>query len=134
MPGKKTKNKYTAAGQPRKFQSPEDMKVAIDKYFKKEKGVWTICDLTEALGFCSRSALLDYEGYTKEYYGIIKAAKNKIEAQHERNLSQGQCTGSIFYLKNAGWSDKQQIEHSGNMGVSIVNFKDSDKVDPDKDK
>lgn len=122
---KKTKKHKTAAkpmGKPRLFNSPEEMQVKIDEFFKTEKEL-TITGLCLFLGMKSRQALINYEGYSKEYHDIIKVAKMRVEMYYEKKLTQNNCTGSIFWLKNAGWKDKQDIEHSGDMGINIISWK-----------
>ncbi len=51
----------------------------------------------------------------------IKECIDKKEAQLERLALDGDVdkTMAIFSLKQLGWKDKQEIEHSG--GISIVN-------------
>jgi hypothetical protein len=34
---------------------------------------------------------------------------------YEENLMDKACTGSIFALKNMGWSDKSEIDHNINI-------------------
>lgn len=101
--------KELRTGRPRKYKTPEEMQVRIDEYFDSfEKP--TICGLTLALGFIERKALLNYEGYGKEFYAIIKRAKTVVEDYYERNLSiNTRATGAIFALKNFDWSDRQDI-------------------------
>ncbi len=64
-----------------------------------------------------RESLYDYE----EFSTLRKKAINKKEAQLERMALDGDVdkTMAIFSLKQLGWKDKQEIEHSG--GISIVN-------------
>lgn len=102
-------NKHKHAGQPRKYDSPEQMKVAIDDYFDTTTKI-TICGLALHLGFVGRRSLLDYEGYSKEYLLTIKAAKSRVEQYYEEHLVESGAAGSIFALKNFKWSDKQEID------------------------
>jgi hypothetical protein len=102
-------------GRPRKYESPEQMQHAVDAYFKKceadGKGP-TICGLSLALGFITRKSLLDYEGYGKNYLITIKKARLRVEAGYEANLQGTKPAGSIFALKNMGWSDRHDYSHS----------------------
>lgn len=98
------------AGRPAKYESAQDMQVAIDKYFDKTEKM-TICGLALSLGFNSRQSLLNYEGYSEEFMDTIKAAKSRIEQYYEEHLTQPGAAGSIFALKNFHWKDKQTQEH-----------------------
>jgi hypothetical protein len=77
------------------------------------------------LGFDSRQSFYDYEKRDGFSY-IIKKARLKVESHYEQCLQYGNVTGAIFPLKNMGWSDKQEIEHSG--GVTIHIDKDDAKA------
>lgn len=115
-----------AGGRPRKFKKPADMQKAIDYYFEQEKlskRPPTICGLALHLGFVSRNSLLDYEGYSKEFFCIIKKAKTRIEQMHEMQLSGTQKpTGHIFWLKNFGWKDEKGVHLGGEIKVQIVDY------------
>ncbi len=100
-----TKNK----GRPRKYKSVKAMQEAIDKYFASDEKI-TICGLAIYLGFVSRNSLLDYEGYSKGFFGTIKEAKSRVEAYYEEHLIESGCAGSIFALKNFGWKDKVEAD------------------------
>lgn len=66
-----------------------------------------------------RETLYDYE----EFSTLRKAAIDKKEAQLERLALKGEVdkTMAIFSLKQLGWSDKQQVEHSGDAGfIKII--------------
>lgn len=85
----------------------------MDAYFKDDKKVFTVCGLALHLGFISRQSFVDYKGYGKEFSDVVKKAITRIEAQHEERLGvSGKPTGSIFWLKNHGWFDKREHEHS----------------------
>jgi len=64
-----------------------------------------------------RQVLYEYDEFTT----LIKRAVAKKEAQLERMALTGDVdkTMAIFSLKQLGWRDKQEIEHSG--GINIVN-------------
>lgn len=99
-------------GRPAHYDTPDELAAACQDYFD-----WcntsltkpTITGLTLYLGFCSRSSLDDYANRTTDFSYIIKRAKLAVENGYELS---GQ-TIDIFALKNMGWSDKTQIEHSG---------------------
>jgi len=59
----------------------------------------------------SRDDLYNYD----EFYALRKTAIDKKEAQLERKALNGEIdkTMAIFSLKQLGWSDKREVEHSG---------------------
>ncbi|OKP91412.1 transposase [Paenibacillus sp. P32E] len=75
----------------------------------------------EAVDIMVENALLKRAmGYT--YEEITK--ENGVETKRVLKEVQPDTTAQIFWLKNRKskqWRDKQDIEHSGNMGVQIVN-------------
>ena len=105
---KENKEKH-AGGRPRKYNSPEEMQVAIDDYFATTTKI-TICGLALHLGFVSRTSLINYAGYGEEFMNTIKAAKAKVEQYYEEHLIGTGAAGPIFALKNFKWSDKQEID------------------------
>lgn len=126
-----------SAGRPALFKSPEDLQDAIQAYFefckpKIEDGELkslgenvTITGLALYLGFESRQSFYDYEKH-EEYSYIIKKARLQVENGYEKNLYSKNPAGSIFALKNMGWTDKQEIdqktEHSGTVGFTGINI------------
>lgn len=100
-----------AVGRPPKFESPAEMQKAIDDYFKDEPEYPTQSGLALSIGFADRESLRQYKA-KDEFTNTVRRALARIDAIHERNLFENGCSGSIFYLKNRGWSDKQQLEHS----------------------
>ena len=119
------------AGRPRKFDTPEEMQREITAYFdvcKSKDYLPTICGLALALGFTSRQSLLDYEGYSDQFFDAIKRAKLQIEEGYERHLIKGRnAAGPIFALKNFNWKDHQDINLGGQKDnpVQIVRFDDT---------
>jgi len=112
-------------GRPRMFNTVEEMQVLIDRYFqdcKKDNEPLTITGLALALGFTSRQAVMNYEGFTdnngRMFLDTIKTAKLRIENAYEkRNIENGRG-GDIFALKQFDWTDKQEIKHSGEMNLN----------------
>ena len=94
-------------GRPRKYQSVEQLQAAIDSYFESTEKV-TITGLALHMGFNSRQALSNYEGYSEEFHDAIKRAKSRVEMYYEEHLVESNAAGAIFALKNYGWSDKIQ--------------------------
>lgn len=108
----------------RKYKNAEEMKVLIDEYFEvcnANKIPYTVSGLARHLGI-SRKTLLEYKNkYGGEYADIIEDAKTRIEEFVETCLfKKSIATGVIFNLKNNfGWSDKQEVEHSGDVNVKL---------------
>jgi hypothetical protein len=116
-------------GSPAFYDSPEEMAREIDQYFEYIKGeqgeqeitqgkkkvkvkVWirepeptSITGLTLYLGFATLQSLDDYCKKGPKFAEIIKRGKLRVANRYERNLSGDKPTGSIFALKNMGWSD-----------------------------
>jgi hypothetical protein len=109
-------------GKPKKFETPEDLRVVLAEYFEKTPiKEWTITGLALASGCCSRKMLDEY-GERPEYRSIVKEAKLKVESSYEVDLKTSGRVGTIFALKNMGWQDKQEIDmnHSGAISLSAL--------------
>lgn len=124
-------------GRPPHYETPADLQLAVEDYFKNGmksktiivgKGaaqtavkieVPTITGLCYWLGFDSRQSFYDYEKRDGFSY-TIKTARLRIE-QHYEELIQTMpaAAGPIFALKNLGWKDKQDIEHSGEIAGTV---------------
>ena len=65
-----------------------------------------------------RESIYDYEDFST----LRKKAISKKESQLEKLglLNVINPAMAIFSLKQLGWSDKQDINHSGKLGVTIV--------------
>ena len=137
------------------FETPEDFQLKADQYFEWVKGesriekrsrpnkdgsiekvdveVWerapepiTITGLALFLGFSDRQSLNDYEDKI-EFSFIVKRARLRVENGYEKALHLQSPTGAIFALKNMGWNDKQQVDHttageSFNLHNALKNF------------
>lgn len=119
------------SGRPPLFESIEPLIEKVSQYFEDHLPQEKINDDTDEhyfiypfpvtitglclyLGFDSRQSFYDYEK-KEEYSYIIKRARLVIESIYEENLHGKTPTGSIFALKNMGWSDKSEIEHNVNI-------------------
>jgi hypothetical protein len=128
-------------GRPPVFMNPSDMNRKIEEYFEYVQGeyhwecqtdeegrevdrkVWdrfpeaiTITGLCLFLGFESRQSFYDYEKREGFSY-IIKRARMRVENHYEITAQTAKTpTFQIFALKNMGWSDKQEIDHSSSDG------------------
>ena len=117
-------------GVPPMYRDPKEMQAKVNEYFdileSKEKHA-TITGLCLHLGFCSRQSFYDYEK-KPEFSYTIKTARMMVEAQYEASLMGRYTAGAIFALKNLGWSDKQELEHSGEVkGAPQIGFANTTK-------
>ena len=106
--------------EPIKYKSPSELNGKIEEYFNSvdEEIDITITGLVLFIGFSSRQSFYDYE--KKEGYAYtIKKARLRIENSYEKSLRKDGKTGDIFALKNFGWRDKQEHEHSGGVNIKI---------------
>lgn len=97
-------------GRPPKFTDPSEFQALVDEYFlncEVSDKVPTVNGLTLALGFSSRQSLFDYAG-KPEFMDTVKAAKTRLENEWEQRLAGGNAAGTIFWLKNQGWSDRNE--------------------------
>jgi hypothetical protein len=101
-------------GRPLKFKSVKEMNDKMEEYFKvtPAKEV-TITGLALYLD-TSRETLVNYEE-RDQYFDTIKKMKERVAYEYEKDLREKGRSGDIFALKNFGWSDKQEIEHSGEI-------------------
>lgn len=116
--------KRIIVGGNRKYKNAEEMKLVIEEYFdmcNNNRRPYTVAGLARHLGL-TRKSLLEYQKkYGGEYAVIIEDAKTRIEEFVEACLfKSGIATGTIFNLKNNfGWSDKQEVEHSGDVNIKL---------------
>ena len=105
-----------AGGRPRKYKTEKQMSDAIDSYFAETPfDEITITGLALYLGFNSRQALINYEGYSAEFHDTIKKAKLFVEYVYERDLRSKGGSGPIFALKNFDWKDKHEVDQKTSM-------------------
>lgn len=130
-------DKELTTGRPPKYSTREELEKAIQEYMNgcqiefledpltgeymldkgqpiiKSMNKPTITGLALALGFESRQSMYDYE--KKEAFSYtIKRARLEIENSYEQDIRNPDLTptGAIFALKNFGWSDKQELQHT----------------------
>lgn len=118
-------NKYAKGcktnGRPPIYSNPEQLQSKADEYFKKclsDDRPVTISGLCYHLGFESLQSFYDYEK-RKEFSYTIKKLRLFVVSVYEELLSKGNSTGAIFALKNFGWKDKQEIEQTGDVSITI---------------
>ncbi len=110
-------------GRPLKYKTPEELQIAIDKYFEScfdidnETGYrfqtkpFTVTGLAMAIDL-TRQGLIEYSCKSDSFSDTIKKAKAKVEEFAETTLFTAKNpAGVIFSLKNNyNWKDKQEIE------------------------
>ena len=99
--------------QPR-FKTVDELDNKIAEYFTVFNSHPTMCGLALHLGFCDRQSLYAYEK-DKRYRYSIKTARTRIENFYEQQMISRNSIGSIFWLKNAGWIDKQEVQQTVKM-------------------
>lgn len=117
-------------GRPRMYKSVSEMMKVIDEYFEycspktdTDTGILqmeypSVTGLALYLGFAAREGLYEYRD-RQEFSYLIKRALLKVEMHYETTLNYKNATGAIFALKNMGWSDKQETEHSGEIKITV---------------
>lgn len=109
-----------SAGRPPIFDSPDEFIAAAESYFAgrdAEDKPYTVNGLALALGM-TRETLLRY-GEKEAFSDAVKQVRGKLEDHWETRLAGPNATGTIFWLKNQGWSDKTEQEISGKGGGAI---------------
>lgn len=105
------------------IETPEAFQAAADEYFAAcvaDSKVPTVNGLALALGFNSRQSLLNYAD-KPEFLDTVKGVRSRLEAEWEQRLAGPNAAGTIFWLKNQGWSDRTEqvvqtkVEHSGTV-------------------
>lgn len=107
------------AGRPLKFQSVEELQTQIDAYFKQRADMhlpFTVSGLALWLD-TTRETLMDYQARDK-FSDTIKRAKLRCADYAETEMYLGKSpAGPIFALKNFGWTDKKEVESSGDITI-----------------
>ena len=115
-------------GRPCKFQDIEAFQLAIDNFFNEcdAKGdPYTITGLAMALD-TSREVLMDIEsqtsaGYSDQFSDSVKKAKLRCHNYAERQAYLARNpAAAIFIMKNYGWRDQQEINHTIGDAIIIV--------------
>lgn len=97
-------------GRPPIFQTPEQFEQVANAYFKDRDSAdkpYTVNGLALALGM-TRETLLRY-GEKDGFSDTVKAVRAKLEAHWEERLAGNAAAGTIFWLKNQGWTDRQVL-------------------------
>lgn len=112
---------------PLAIETPEEFERLANEFFAqceaKERRP-TVNGLALALGLNSRQSLLNY-GEREGFLDAVKRVRTRLEDEWEQGLCGGNAAGTIFWLKNQGWSDKTETELYGKDGgpVHVATFK-----------
>lgn len=124
-------------GRPPIFSDPNELQLKIDGFFlacTEAKERPTVTGLTLHLGFADKSTLYDYrDKENTDFSHPIKKALTKIENELEKRLENNSVAGIIFALKNMGWKDKQETEHSGSIDTRPIQYAPQSGNEPIKD-
>ena len=96
-------------GRPPIFSTPEEFTAVAEAYFDRRDALempYTVNGLALALGM-TRETLLRY-GEKDGLSDAVKAVRARLEDHWESRLAGGNAAGTIFWLKNQGWSDKTE--------------------------
>lgn len=99
----------TEPGRPVLYDSPEAFQKKAEAYFamcEAQGKVETVNGLSLWLGM-TRETLLRYaekDGFSD----TVKMIRMRLENQWEQRLALPNATGTIFWLKNQGWSDRSE--------------------------
>jgi hypothetical protein len=117
MPEKKIKSSPNKRGRKVKY-TPElnlEIKLKLEKYINST-------DIPIIAEFCYKNHVRKQRLYEiHKLSDSIKELIEKKEAQLEKLALNGEIdkTMAIFSLKQLGWTDKTEIEHSGDMNLII---------------
>lgn len=101
-------------GRPLLYSDVETLAAKCDAYFEQcetENERPMISGLTYFLGFADKTTLYDYRD-RPEFSHPVKRAILRVEMAYEAKLDSQAVTGSIFALKNMGWKDKTEHDHT----------------------
>lgn len=107
-------------GRPPKFQTPEDLTALAEEYFDlcDKENPPTVNGLCLWLDIC-RDTLWEYSK-KPDFSDAVKRVRMQLEAAWESRLAGNNVAGTIFWLKNQGWSDKTEQAVTVDATVSTV--------------
>lgn len=114
------KNHSDRMSRPPIFDCPEEFTRVAEEYFaarEAEDKPFTVNGLALALGM-TRETLLRY-GEKDGFSDAVKAVRARLEEYWECRLAGNNAAGTIFWLKNQGWSDKTETELYGKGGGPV---------------
>lgn len=102
------------------FETPDEFTEVADAYFARcdaEQKPYTVNGLALALGM-TRETLLRY-GEKEAFSDAVKRVRARLEDYWESRLAGPNAAGTIFWLKNQGWTDKSETELYGRGGGPV---------------
>jgi hypothetical protein len=118
---------YYGFGRPRKYQDPEALRNAAEKYFNECAAAgkpFTIGKLCSSMGI-TRDTLMEYHKKS-EFTDTVNNIRAECEADQEARLVDKEhfTPGLIFSLKNnSGWKDKTEVDSNVSYPTGInINF------------
>lgn len=105
-------------GRPRSIESPEQFDDLVDEYVAQceaQDVPVTLTGMILHLGLSSRQSLDRYQQYDG-FSDCVKRAKLYVELAYEMRLNGDKPTGAIFALKNLGWRDRIEQDHTSSDG------------------
>lgn len=124
-------------GRPPIFDTPEEFTEVAERYFADREAKdkpFTVNGLALALGM-TRETLLRY-GEKEAFSDAVKAVRARLEDHWESRLAGPNAAGTIFWLKNQGWTDKTETELYGKGGGPVESVHRIERVivDPHPDR
>lgn len=112
-----------ARGRPRKLESAVHFDDLVDAYidfcYEVDEPL-TITGLALFVGFHNQRDLHRFRSEQPDFAPSVNRAIAMVESAYERNLHGTTSTGSIFALKNFGWTDKTEHEITGAGGGPVL--------------
>ena len=109
-----SKKTRVGAGRPPKYETADEMRPVVEEFIndvRAGKIVATITGFCLALGFESKDTLYNYRD-RPEFSYLIKTGLLIVENKYEEAMREPNATGSIFVLKNMGWKDRTEHDHT----------------------
>jgi len=103
------------------FQTPEEFEEVANTYFSERTArelPFTVNGLAMALGM-TRETLLRY-GEKEGFSDAVKGVRARLEDYWESRLAGGNAAGTIFWLKNQGWSDRTEQTITGDLLTGLT--------------
>ena len=115
----------------RRYATSKEFDKAVDDYVETCKisgEPLTVTGMCLHLGFTSRASLDSY-AKNAEFTSSVQRARLIVENAYEKNLVQKGVSpvGSIFSLKNMGWTDKVENTHTADDDFIDMVFKVSER-------
>ena len=109
-----------AGGRPRAFKNKQELEDALQRYkdyLRETNKPPTIAGLSYFTGI-DRQSIYNYQK-RDEYFDTIKSFRDWVMMTYEEIAIEKGNGGIVFLLKNYGYTDKQDIDLNGNLGLKI---------------